>query len=247
MKSGLRTILLAIAGTLALSAALPAATAAAPRYVNAKAPNRPYTDLRPWHLGFAVGTHFQNLQFTHSGYVTDNGEQWLVEQPSYSPGFCVNALLSLRLSRFFSARVTPGLYFGSRTLRMIDHTTGDTARQSLKSTYVVLPIDLKYSAVRLGDFRPYMVAGIMPAFDVNKKTSDLLRLNTADIYLTVGFGADFYLPYFKLIPELKFCFGLTDVLRHKRPDLAEDPQRYKFTQSLSKATSNMMVLTFYFE
>ncbi len=228
-----------------LVVALPAA--AAPRYLNDKAPNRPYADLRTWHLGFSVGTHFQDLQFTHNGYVTDSGEQWYVEQPSFSPGFCVSGLADLRLSRFFSVRFSPGLYFGSRSLRMLDCATGRTERQSLKSTYVVLPFDLKYSAVRLGNFRPYMVAGVMPAFDVNKKTSDLLQLNTADMYLSIGFGADFYLPYFKLIPELKFCFGLTDVLRHKRPDLTDDPERYKFTRSLSKITSRMVVLTFYFE
>ena len=87
----------------------------------------------------------------------------------------------------------------------------------------------------------------MPAFDVIKKRSDILQLNTTDLYLTVGFGCDFYLPYFKLIPELKFCFGLSDVLVHDRPDLVDDPIKYKFTQSIAKATSKMIVLTFYFE
>lgn len=246
MKSGQYTIIYVIFMTV-LAWLTPQPLCSAPRYLKDKIPNRPYTDLRTWHLGFAVGTHFQGLQFTHNGLVTDDGEQWFVEQPSYSPGFCVNALASLRLSRFFDLRFSPGLYFGSRTLRMIDHYSGNTERQSLKSTYVVLPLDLKYSAMRLGNFRPYMLGGVMPAFDVNKKTSDLLQLNTADLYLTVGFGADFYLPYFKLIPELKFCFGLCDVLRHHRPDLADDPQRLKFTRSLSRAKSNMVVLTFYFE
>ena len=87
----------------------------------------------------------------------------------------------------------------------------------------------------------------MPAFDVNKKGSDFLQLNTFDCYLSIALGCDFYLPYFKLIPELKFCFGLTDVLNHDRPDLVDDPMKLKFTQSLKKATSKMIVLTFYFE
>ena len=63
----------------------------------------------------------------------------------------------------------------------------------------------------------------------------------------MGFGCDFYLPYFKLNPEIKFCFGLTDMLEHDRPDLTDDFNRQKFTQSLKKATSKMIVLTFYFE
>lgn len=217
------------------------------RYMNDKVLNRPYADLRAWHLGFSVGLHTQNLLFTHNGYVTDDGESWFIEQPDYSPGFCVNGVVDFRLSTYFSLRLSPGLYFGNRNLRMIESNTGETERQNLKATYVVLPIDIKYNAVRLRNFRPYMVAGIMPAFDVTKKHSDYLRLKSSDLYLSIGFGTDFYLPYFKFIPEVKFCFGLSNVLDDKRPDLADDPSKLKFTQSLSKATSRMIVLTFYFE
>lgn len=63
----------------------------------------------------------------------------------------------------------------------------------------------------------------------------------------VGLGCDFYLPYFKLNPEIRFCLGLTDVLQRRRPDLADDPQRMDITRSLLKARSKMIVLTFYFE
>jgi hypothetical protein len=71
--------------------------------------------------------------------------------------------------------------------------------------------------------------------------------NSMDAYFTVGMGCDFYLPFFKLNPEIKFCFGLTDVLEHDRPDLVDDPQKIKMTESLTKVKSNMIVLTFYFE
>ena len=71
--------------------------------------------------------------------------------------------------------------------------------------------------------------------------------NNADLFLTCGLGCDFYLPFFKLNPEIKFCFGLTDVLKHKRPDLDDNPEMIKMTQSLAKVKQNMIVLTFYFE
>ena len=87
----------------------------------------------------------------------------------------------------------------------------------------------------------------MAAFDVSKKRSDYLMFNPADVYLTIGLGCDFYLPFFKFIPEIKFCFGLTDILRHDRPDLDLDPDTFKMTQSLSKVKSNMVVINFYFE
>ena len=57
---------------------------------------------------------------------------------------------------------------------------------------------------------------------------------------------NFYLPFFKLIPELKFCFGLADILVKNRKDLT-DMNMLKYTQSLDKASSRMVVLTFYFE
>ena len=214
---------------------------------NDKIQNRPYADLRRWHLGFSVGVHTENIRFTHNGFVTENGESWFMEQPSYSPGFCVNGLFDLRLNNYFSLRFSPGMYFGNRDIRMREVNSGDQLRQNIKSAFVVTPVDIKFSALRYRNSRPYMVAGIMPAFDVGKKRSDELKLKSTDFYLSVGFGCDFYLPYFKLNPEIKFCLGLTDVLQHDRPDLADDPSKLKFTQSLSKATSKMIVLTFYFE
>jgi hypothetical protein len=220
---------------------------AAARAFNDKVLNRPYADMRRWHLGFSIGMHTEDIKFTHNGLVTEDGQSWYMEQPSFQPGFCVNALVDFRLNTYFNLRFTPGMYFGNRDVRYVDINSGDTERQSIKSAYVVTPIDLKYSAVRLRNVRPYMVTGIMPAFDVSKKRNDLLRLKSADLYWTIGFGLDSYLPYFKFIPEIKFCLGLSDVLQHDRPDLVDDPAKLKYTESLSKATSKMIVLTFYFE
>lgn len=215
--------------------------------LNDKLLNRPYADMRLWHLGFSVGVHTQDIRFVHNGFVTDNGQTWFMEQPDFSPGFCVNGLVALRLNDYFSVRFTPGMYFGNRVVKMLDTTGGEKLSQNIKSAYVVMPLDLKFAARRHRNIRPYMVGGIMPAFDVSKKRSDYLKLNTTDFYLSVGFGCDFYLPYFKLIPELKFCFGLGDVIQHDRPDLVDDPGKLMITQSVKKATSQMVVLTFYFE
>ncbi len=214
---------------------------------NDKLLNRPYADMRKWHLGFSVGTHTQDLSFSHNGFTTENGETWFMEQPSFSPGFNVTGLFELRLNDYFSVRFSPGMYFGNKVVKMIDTTNRTEEQQNIKTSYVVLPVDLKFAAQRYRNMRPYIIGGGMAAFDVAKKRSDFLQLKTADMYLTVGFGCDFYLPYFKLIPELKFCFGFADVLQHDRPDLADDPGKMKYTQSLKKVTSQMVVLSFYFE
>ncbi len=232
---------------LILLAGLSGAVPAVARTFNDKVQNLPYADNRRWHLGFSIGAYASDLRLTHSGYITPEGEEWRIDQPNYQPGFCVNGLFDLRLNNYFSVRLSPGMYFGSRDITMKEINTDARERQNIKSTFVVLPVDIKFSGMRYRNSRPYVTAGVMPAFDVAKKRSDILQLKTSDIYLSVGFGCDFYLPYFKLNPEIKFCFGLSDMLAHDRPDLVDDPQKYKFTQSLTKATSKMVVLTFYFE
>lgn len=215
---------------------------------NDKVLNRPYSDLRRWHMGFSVGINSLDLAFTHNGYVTEDGQSWFMEQPDFSPGFCVNGLFNLRLNDYFNLRLSPGMYFGNRVIKMRDANNGTTEQQNLKSTMVVLPLDVKFAALRYHNVRPYLTAGVMGLLDLSKKRNrDLLQLKSTDMMLTVGFGCDLYLPFFKLCPELKFCFGLTDVIKHNRPDLDDDPDRMKFTKSLTKATQQMVVLTFYFE
>lgn len=209
--------------------------------------NRLYADQKRWHLGFSVGAHFQDLKFTHNGHTTPEGENWYAEVPAYSPGFCVNVLADLRLHKYLNLRLSPGMYFGNKTVNFIESNTGTIEKQDVKSAYVTVPLDLKISGDRYKNTRPYVTAGIMGTFDVSKKRSDFLQFNTMDAYLTIGMGCDFYLPFFKLNPEIKFCFGLTDVLKHDRPDLVDDPTMMKMTESLSKVKNNMIVLTFYFE
>ena len=167
--------------TMVLAAlAFPAGAAAARNSrLNDKIQNRPYADLRRWHLGFSIGMHTEDLRFTHNGLITDAGEQWRIEQPTYQPGFCVNGLIDLRLNTYFSLRLSPGMYFGSRDITMRELGSGAVERQNIKSTFVVLPLDLKFAAQRYRNSRPYILTGVMPAFDVSKKRSDFLRFLSA--------------------------------------------------------------------
>lgn len=222
---------------------------------NDKILNRPYADQKLFHLGFSIGMHFQDLKFTHNGYIAPTGEKWVMEVPGYSPGFCVNVLGDLRLHKHFNLRLNPGIYFGSKSVEIIDYNTVSDGpgsaivkqKQDVKSAYVVMPLDLKISGNRYYNSRPYVTTGVMASFDVSKKRSEALMFNTTDVYLTLGIGCDFYLPFFKFNPEVKFCFGLTDILKHDRPDLEDDQTSIDITGSLQKVKSNMIVFTFYFE
>ena len=217
--------------------------------------NRPYADVKPVHFGFSVGMNFQNLAITNNGLVTDDLEEWYADIPSHSPGFSVNVLADFRISEHFNLRVSPGLYFGNKVVRYLNHRGNPEwieqshykQSQNIKSTYIVVPIDVKMSAKRYHNMRPYFTGGVMYAHDLAKDRSEQLKLKNADVMLTVGMGCDFYMPFFKLCPEVKFCFGLKNLLDRNRPDLEDNPEMMRFTESVNKVTSNMVVVTFFFE
>lgn len=231
---------------LALTA-LAAAQPAAAQRLNDKVLNRPYADLRRFHLGFSVGLNTLGMSFHHNEFVSEDGQTWFMSQPSYSPGFSVTALAEMRLNSYFSLRVSPGLWFGNREIKFLDTTNGTEERQDLKSAYLVLPVELKFASQRLRNIRPYVIGGVIPAFDVAKKRSEIIKTKGQEFMVSVGFGCDIYLPYFKLNPELKFCFGLTDCIQHDRPDLTDNPLGTNINASLKRATTQMVVLSFYFE
>ena len=83
-------------------------------------------------------------------------------------------------------------------------------------------------------------------YDLTTGKHSYLKTKPLNLYFEIGLGCDFYLPFFKLIPELKFCIGLNDVLQRNRTDLTS-PSQFIYTQSVDRATTNMVILSFYFE
>jgi hypothetical protein len=215
-----------------------------------KVQNRPYIDMRHWHYGFLFGTHVQDLEFVNNGYVyvSEEGtqESWFADVANYSPGFSVGVLGELRLDEYLALRFVPTMHFGDKMVCFREQQSGTMTRQAVKSTYLSLPVEVKYAAQRFNNYRPYVMAGVAPSVDLTVKRQNALLVQRADVALEVGMGCDFYLPFFKLIPELKFCFGLADILVKDRSDLT-DKNQLKYTQSLDGVANRMMVLTFYFE
>ena len=211
-----------------------------------KPQNRPYADFKRYHFGFHVGLHTQDLILTNVGIPTENGETWFAEIPTYSPGFSVGIISSLYINQHLDLRLIPTVHFGDKKISFIEQNEKELFETSLRSNYLSFPLDIKYTAVRLNNYRPYVVGGVYAAFDMGRKKGNPLLLKGADYGVELGFGCDIYLPFFKLCPEVKFCFGLADVLEKNRSDLTQEDDR-KYSQSLSRATSRMIVFTFNFE
>lgn len=60
-------------------------------------------------------------------------------------------------------------------------------------------------------------------------------------------GCDFYLPFFKLRPELKFCYSLINSLDTDHASKIKDKNMLMYTNSVNEARTKMFVLSFYFE
>ena len=204
----------------------------------------PYVDQKIIHFGFSLGVSTQSLKLVPNGEMNEYGEIWMAQVSSFSPGFNVGLLCDFYLCPYLNLRLVPS--FGNKTVTFREEFSGEEIKTDVKSNYINVPIELKYSAKRINNYRPYIMIGVAPSFDVSKKKGELLRFKTYDTYLEIGLGCDIYFPFFKFIPELKFCFGLQDILQRKRGDL-KDPLDYKYTASIERARSNMVVLSFYFE
>ena len=211
-----------------------------------KVQNKPYIDYRRLHYGFFVGVHMQDMELMNNGFVTENGESWFADVTQYNPGFSVGVLADLRLGEYFSLRTLPTMHFGQNSIVFREQGSGEISRQLVKTTYVALPFHLKYAAERFNNYRPYVMAGVSPMMNLTVKKQKQLLLKKFDFMVEVGFGCDYYLPFFKLIPELRFAFSLLDVLEKDRKDLL-DANYIKFTQSVDKVVSKMVILSFYFE
>ncbi len=211
-----------------------------------KVMNRPYIDQRVLHYGFLAGVHMQDLELVNNGYADGAGNQWYADVPSYEPGFSVGVLAELKLTDNLAFRVVPSMHFGTRNVTFLNHLNGGREYQTLKSTYISVPLDVKFSGERFNNYRPYVVAGVNPMYDLTVKKQKNLLLNHFDCYLEVGFGCDFYLPFFKFIPEVKFAYGLSNVIDKHRDDIT-NPEQLIFTNSVDRARSKMIIVSFYFE
>ena len=225
-----------------------------------KPQNKPYIDLRPLHFGISVGFHMQDIELKNVGpqiVTLDDGtettETIVCDQDNWNPGFSVGVVADQRLSKHFSLRLSPTMHFGSKHLvfRHLNRTDIDgrtlEVTQDMKNTYIAFPIDLKFAAERFNNYRPYVTVGINPMINLTSKSQDYIQLKQYDTMVEIGLGCDYYLPFFKLIPELKFGFSLMDAIDKGHADELSDQTQRIYTKSVSSGYTKMITLTLYFE
>jgi hypothetical protein len=225
-----------------------------------KIQHKPYIDLRPLHFGILVGMNMQDIEFKNVGpqiITYDDGttaeKTILCDQDRWNSGLSVGVLADLRLNTHLSLRFTPTMHFGAKHLTFLNMTDRTPegrqveVTQDMKNTYLSFPLDLKFSAERWNNYRPYVIAGVNPMLNLTNKNQEYIQLKRSDVFFEVGIGCDFYLPFFKLIPELKFCYSLSDALDHGHASELKDVNMRQYTNAVTSGHSKMIVLTFYFE
>ena len=225
-----------------------------------KVQNKPYTDLRPLHLGILVGMNLQDIELENVGpqsILQEDGtmktQTIVCDDDKWNAGFSVGVLADLRLSQHLNLRFTPTMHFGAKHLTFYNMTelTAEgrltQLTQDMKTTYMSFPVDLKFSAERWNNYRPYIIAGVNQLVNLTSKNQDYLQLKRADTMIEVGLGCDLYLPFFKLIPELKFCYSLTNAIDWRHADELQDTNKRMYANAVKSGQTKMIVLTFYFE
>ena len=175
------------------------------------------------HLGFTenwVDIYYSDIE----------GYSHPLDQGNHSfcaPGTRINVMYDMRLGRFFSLRVMPGVSLIGRAWEPGDISipTSPSVEYKVKSVCGELPVDVKFHPFRWGDRQLYLTSGLNYSFDFTSLNKDLnegtiQRLNAHDLRYICGVGYEFDTRYVRLGIEMKATFGLpsSDIIIGTRPE-----------------------------
>jgi len=213
-----------------------------------KSQNLPMTDLRTLHFGFMLGINMMDFGIKPSLLEID-GQVYKADVSLLTPGFSVGVIGDVRLGQYFNFRLIPSLHLGERTLSYVNDKNTNVYKQNIKSYVLTVPVYFKYSAVRIKNYRPYLIAGGGIAFDLGRDKQQPVLLKQFDYFIDFGVGCTFYFPFFRFSPELKFALGFNNLLTplDARPKDFIPSDKQFLTNALSRLTSRMFTLVFNFE
>ncbi|MBW2960955.1 porin family protein [Mesonia aestuariivivens] len=133
-------------------------------------------------------------------------------------GLNIGLVGSLRINDYFDIRLEPGVVFANRNLTF-PGIAEDNLRE-VKSTYVHIPLLLKFSTKRINNFKPFIVGGVSTSFNLSSNqdnpddnSAGEFRMMKNTYYYEVGFGIDLYLLFFKFSPSIRGVFAMNDELK----------------------------------
>lgn len=170
-------------------------------------------DKQRVHWGYFLGFNSYGFKFD---YNNNPQTDIIVKQTT---GFNVGLVGNLRLFEHLDLRFEPGLYYAQRNLTFPQVEDEFDRLREVKSTYIHFPLLLKFSALRTGNVRPYLVGGFSRTLNLssNQDAKDdnyaqIFRMKKMTNNWEIGFGVDLYFEYFKFSPSIRGVFGLEDEL-----------------------------------
>ena len=194
-------------------------------------------DQQKIHFGYFIGLNMYDYKFKLEQEKTITVENKF--------GFNVGLIGDLKLNRNLNLRFEPGLY--KNNLNVVYNDISDEIREK-KSTYINLPILLKYSSERYRNIKPFIVGGLSSSINLSSNQnriddieSGLYRTKTVSFNYELGFGVDLYFQYFKFSPSIRGVFSLTNELIPDNPTSSGD-----FTNNIEKLFSRGIFINFSF-
>ena len=194
-------------------------------------------DQQKIHFGYFIGLNMYDYKFKLEQEKTITVENKF--------GFNVGLIGDLKLNRNLNLRFEPGLY--KNNLNIVYNDIGYEKREK-KSTYINLPILLKYSSERYRNIKPFIVGGLSSSINLSSNQnriddieSGLYRTKTVSFNYELGFGVDLYFQYFKFSPSIRGVFSLTNELIPDNPTSSGD-----FTNNIEKLYSRGIFINFSF-
>ena len=173
----------------------------------------PTFDKRKLHYGFYLGLNNNDFKLNLRNSSVANAD--ITVEPT--KGFNVGLIADLRLHKNINLRFEPGLVSNSKRI-YFNHlnTTRDSVRE-IGSTYLHIPLVLKFSTDKYRNIRPYVLGGI--SYDHNfssneanpdDNSSGQFRMKSSNFMYEVGLGVDIYLSFFKFSPSIRGVFAINN-------------------------------------
>ena len=148
-----------------------------------------------------------------------------------STGFNVGLVADLKLQEYVRLRFEPGLYYTTRDLQYPESyfpttpSPSDMLRQ-VNSTYLHFPVLLKFSSLRTGNIRPYLLGGVSATLNLSSNSKSIddnyeerFRVQPWTTNYELGFGIDIFSEYFIFSPSIRGVFGFNDeLIRDNNPN-----------------------------
>jgi hypothetical protein len=179
--------------------------------------NLPTYDERWLHYGFIIGLHTSGYRVRYNELFTSAAMDSVhsIVTPS-NFGFSLGFIVNFRLAQYLDFRILPKVSFYENRLEY-NYTNRPQKIVPVENTIVEVPLVLKFKSQRRLNNRMYIVGGITPSIEATGKRQDVddddrLFLTNTNLAIEIGIGTDIYYELFKFSPEIRYSFGLRNLL-----------------------------------